>query len=562
MYTLFRACMAPSVSDGMNPEERRSQLFYLSFHFRLILVLQLHEEMKKLEPFPPNNTPWEEISRIISTCAGLIKDEDLTESDTIVRQISGKIDALTKLEKDQELRVIVERVISEVSNSFDTHLLSYLRDQHEFFKPVEGCLPYRGQEWDQFADSKMEAIEPEKLERYYQDNAKPAEGLKNLKIFQIVGRRFNITIDQVNNQRINQITASSSGDPQSRMDGEIKVFYATDRRKFDIMVNTCTFLYGYAKVSIPPGHTKGKLETPSFPVAANVEEHVTVRGVYKFDSEAEFLRAIIEQDGHHDGHHVLLYIHGFKTSDKLAIRCAAQLKYDLGFTGVVLAYCWPSEGTYWGYFEDEKTVKKTAQNLHQVIATLLSDKAKGISRVHILAHSMGNRALIKALTPGERQKPFQKKSRFKNVILAAADEKRCKFEAMLQAMYPEWRNATGSETERAENPLISVYSSTEDLALRTSEILHREIRLGNTNSLREMLEWEDAVDVVDASGVLCAGTQHSYHAEVSNVLDDIQYLLTNLTGASNRAALPNPVISVIVSAGKRTFHAFNQDRWP
>ncbi len=50
-----------------------------------------------------------------------------------------------------------------------------------------------------------------------------------------------------------------------------------------------------------------------------------------------------------------------------------------------------------------------------------------ISEVHILAHSMGNRALIKAtgLNPSVV---------LKNVILAAADEELSKFQAMLVAM--------------------------------------------------------------------------------------------------------------------------------
>jgi len=71
---------------------------------------------------------------------------------------------------------------------------------------------------------------------------------------------------------------------------------------------------------------------------------------------------------------LLLYIHGFKTSPELAIRCAAQLKYDLDFEGDVLAYCWPSEGTYWGYFKDGTAVVETALNLGRVITTLLNGK--------------------------------------------------------------------------------------------------------------------------------------------------------------------------------------------
>jgi esterase/lipase superfamily enzyme len=173
---------------------------------------------------------------------------------------------------------------------------------------------------------------------------------------------------------------------------------------------------------------------------------------------------------------------------------------------------------------------------------------------------MGNRALIDALkvqgqtkakeTPGEGE-------RLRNVILAAADAQRCKFEAMLQVMYPKDQSAEGKVPQR---PLISVYSSARDSALRLSKWYNREIRLGDTYSLLEMKEWENEVDVVDATGDGCAGSRHSYHAEVHDVLNDIQELLTNSRRAKE-SEVRHSIIKEVASEDKLTFHAFDKDWW-
>jgi esterase/lipase superfamily enzyme len=255
---------------------------------------------------------------------------------------------------------------------------------------------------------------------------------------------------------------------------------------------------------------------------------------------------------------VLLYIHGFNTSLNHAIRRAAQLTNDLKFKGVVLAYCWPSKGRFWRYSKDAVAVDKTANNLRQVITTLLTEKVQGISQVHILAHSMGTRALINALKDQGQTKAKETKGkgeRLRNVILAAADAQRCKFEAMLQVMYPE--DAKGKVPQR---PIISVYSSAHDSALRISKWLNWEIRLGDTYSLLEMKKWENKVDVVDATGERCAGSRHSYHAEVQDVLNDIQELLTNSRRAKE-SEVRRSIIKEVASKDKLTFHAFDEDWW-
>jgi esterase/lipase superfamily enzyme len=159
------------------------------------------------------------------------------------------------------------------------------------------------------------------------------------------------------------------------------------------------------------------------------------------------------------------------------------------------------------------------------------------SNVHILAHCMGNRALLEALA-GPRWNPmrnrhFQWRAVLKNVILAAADEKRSKFESML------------SETHRQgaiHRPIISVYSSLRDRPLHVPGFVNWRYRLGDTRSLlrrHPMRVGDNIVDVIDTSGVRYDSfRRHSYYAEAHAVLDDIQNLLRNDHHAQCRVQNP------------------------
>ncbi|KAH9538365.1 hypothetical protein CY35_16G102900 [Sphagnum magellanicum] len=180
------------------------------------------------------------------------------------------------------------------------------------------------------------------------------------------------------------------------------------------------------------------------------------------------------------------------------------------------------------------------------------------AKVHILAHSMGNRALIKALQGFQRRHHSlpQPMGSLTNIIFAAADETRTKFENMLTSL------CIG--TEGAEDiPQITVYSSLCDMALHTSKMIHWKVRLGDTRSLFERSHCGDhsmmnPPDVVDASGVDASRLHHSYYGDVPEVIKDIQDLLTPFS-AKARARRQNAVIKPVSYKGK-LFYAFKPSR--
>ena len=112
----------------------------------------------------------------------------------------------------------------------------------------------------------------------------------------------------------------------------------------------------------------------------------------------------------------MVFIHGYNVSFHRAARRTAQLAYDLDFAGVPLFYSWPSDGAFLRYTADEQDVRLTVPHLTEFLNDVV--QATGAERVHVVAHSMGSRALAAALTDIGRDisEPV-----FGEVIFAAPD---------------------------------------------------------------------------------------------------------------------------------------------
>ncbi|CAK9232068.1 unnamed protein product [Sphagnum troendelagicum] len=336
----------------------------------------------------------------------------------------------------------------------------------------------------------------------------------------------------------------------------IMVFYATDRSRREARYTTkpdYMLHYGLCEVSIPPSHQPGKVESSNNREQANPLQHFILVGDepisdpiffwHKLRNEVCAQLITPSQNSHSammlrlppNAREVLLYIHGFNVTFERALKTAAQLKHDLEFRGLVILYSWPTRERMFAYHRDRKVILGSAGRLRELIETILMEKVAS-TKVHILAHSMGNRALIEALTqpgwnPLRNEESSRRRGVLTNVILAAADEVLDKFQEMLPEM---------DRQNSVHRPVISVYSSACDRALFASARLNWCcLRLGYTKSLfrdHSMRAIPDSmVDVIDASGVPYDNSlQHSYYAEVPAVLYDIKNLLANDRREQNR----------------------------
>ena len=98
----------------------------------------------------------------------------------------------------------------------------------------------------------------------------------------------------------------------------------------------------------------------------------------------------------------LVFIHGFNTSFEDAAIRATQISVDLEHKGVTAFFSWASKAKTFSYISDAATIQYSEKHLTE----FLTDFAKnsGAKRIHIIAHSMGNRALLEAVNRINRKK--------------------------------------------------------------------------------------------------------------------------------------------------------------
>ncbi|QDU36654.1 Alpha/beta hydrolase family protein [Maioricimonas rarisocia] len=115
---------------------------------------------------------------------------------------------------------------------------------------------------------------------------------------------------------------------------------------------------------------------------------------------------------------LLLFVHGFNMDlDTSSIR-AAQVALDMPFEGAVICYSWPSRDSEKARSTDSQIVEQSGLPLARLLVALL-DEVPETTRVHIVAHCMGNRALLEALN--KLPDRFEEPRRIDNIVHAAPD---------------------------------------------------------------------------------------------------------------------------------------------
>jgi esterase/lipase superfamily enzyme len=308
----------------------------------------------------------------------------------------------------------------------------------------------------------------------------------------------------------------------------VKAFYATDRRLTgqqppDKMFSGARgeLSYGSCEVSIPRDHRMGALEAPSVwrlefrqdPVKHVVLLNAVVQAKGAFFADlAARVRQAPEQSA-------FVFVHGYNVSFADAARRTAQMSYDLGFEGAPVFYSWPSQGATPAYTVDEQNVEWAQANLRAFLEDFF-DRSEA-RHVYLIAHSMGNRALTRALASLLAAKPAVRE-RLTEVILAAPDIdadvfKRDIVPALVSAGRP-----------------VTLYASSGDLALAASRKVHGYTRAGDSGHGLVVLP---GLETIDATGVDTSLLGHSYFADTRSVLSDMHALIRSGLRPAQRPGL-------------------------
>jgi esterase/lipase superfamily enzyme len=302
----------------------------------------------------------------------------------------------------------------------------------------------------------------------------------------------------------------------------VRLFYGTNRAATGLLKPAQFYgtargdlQYGFLDVTIPQIHQEAELETQprwvDYTFAAGQTpmraRYVLLDSVTPLAKE-DFVHALRQQVAGAPSKDVFIFVHGFNNTFEDAARRAAQLAYDMDFDGTPMLYSWPSQGSATAYAVDEAAVGISGRKMADFIETVVAQS--GAEHIHLIAHSMGNRALIEALqTYLAKRAPDNRRRIFGQLVFTAPDVDRDYFTDAVEAL-------------RGAAERTTLYASDNDYALRSSQFLHGAPRAGTAGDVIVRLA---GLDSIDMSAVPADSLGHSYFAANAGAIYDIFRLL-------------------------------------
>ncbi len=339
-------------------------------------------------------------------------------------------------------------------------------------------------------------------------------------------QNFSVCLREVTTNTI--VTRSLTNTTNKKDYIEIPVSFATDRNDTkDSDLNErfggkrAELQYGRTIVSIPYTHKLGEIERPSYwklEFSEDPKKHVMIQSLQKQNKD-DFFNQMKERIAK-NGKSTFLFVHGYNVSFADAAMRTAQITFDLRFSGEPVFYSWPSQGSTTGYTVDEANIEWARLNMKNFLRDYLTRTEA--DDVYLVAHSMGNRGLTKALIELMNENP-ELKDKITEVILAAPDIDADVFR----------RDIAPQMVQKIAKP-ITLYVSSDDLALIASRKVHGSKRAGDAGKGVVIVK---GVETIDASGVDTSFLSHSYFATTKTIIEDILDLMKSGKRAPDRETL-------------------------
>jgi esterase/lipase superfamily enzyme len=307
----------------------------------------------------------------------------------------------------------------------------------------------------------------------------------------------------------------------------VRVFYGTDRERESVDLidygpkRGSGLSFGHFDVSVPRDHRLAHIERPSiwrFELREDPSKHFVIVA-RKEETEADFSNEVAAAVAKSPKKDAFVFIHGYKVSFDDAVYRTAQLAYDLGFQGAPILYSWPSNGEVLEYTGDLNNNDWTVPHLEAFLRSVATECHA--STVHLIAHSMGNRALSNALNSiAAHNMPPQ--APFREVVLTAPDIDADTFGALAHSI----------ESTAAR---VTLYASANDKALQLSKTINGGYR--RAGDATEDIVVIAGMDTIDASALETDFLGHSYYGDRTSVLSDIFALLNDGAPPDHRFGL-------------------------
>jgi len=303
---------------------------------------------------------------------------------------------------------------------------------------------------------------------------------------------------------------------------EFPIYFATNRKRigsdkriaFGTERNPGSPHFGIARITILSANANGLRNTSGDSVETSVGDlrQVALQPVSLSEAD-ELIRAARSRllNARSSLGQALIFIHGYNTSFENAARRAGQLAFDLDFDGPVFLFSWPSREKTLSYIADRESAQLSADALRNFIISVVG--ATNAKRIHVVAHSMGNVALVDAIHGMDSENLA--KLNFGELVLASPDLDPDLFKRTYDRLKPRGANST-------------IYASSNDRALKLSSWLHDAPQLGYipTSGPKHLVDGADLIDVTGVNTDIFS-LNHDTYANSPSVIADLRVLMKN-----------------------------------
>jgi esterase/lipase superfamily enzyme len=217
-------------------------------------------------------------------------------------------------------------------------------------------------------------------------------------------------------------------------------------------------------------------------------------------------------NGQKFGGQAFVFIHGFSVSFDDALFRTAQITHDMGFDGASVLYSWPSRGSVFSYLHDLDTAKLARDGLRQLLEMVAA--STGVSKVNVVAHSLGNDPLIEVLKAYGREPIASRPDlKLREVVFASPDVSIPFFQQL------------ASDVPSIPKLGMTLYASNRDRALRLSDKSRvGMVRAGDVPAAGPVIvAGVDSIDV-SAADLGFFGLNHGAFADRRPMIEDLRTL--------------------------------------
>lgn len=238
-------------------------------------------------------------------------------------------------------------------------------------------------------------------------------------------------------------------------------------------------------------------------------DHVVLNRVTKTGSSGEFSNLFSDWVGQSKSgkKEIFVYIHGHAESFKTATQRAAELAVEMDMRHGAAIFSWPAGQRVTLYTKSQKNARKSAKYLREYLQLL--NTVDGVDKIHLIAHSMGNDVLTRALNDFDMEGYSAERRPFGQIFWASPDVAATDF-ANYTSRYKQQNLADG----------MTLYASSKDRALNVSSWLWDLKRAGQTPPVADVAR---VVPTIDTSHAYRDGIDLIAHSDYAGgAIEDIK----------------------------------------